>query len=650
MPLLPLMTGLILFFSGIVIGYLFSFRDRSDNEALNESLCLERDRLANELSAQRTESVDLGERLNKQTGKLQLLEELCGDLDNCKKSNEQQIIDLQSELTSMRNSLDESKSSLNEEQNKRTALEDRLHEMKQGHVESLNSIQIDWREKLGLKDSMVSQLDSEVVMLKSTCTRTSEKLQMSEARVAELQAELEKQKVYLETASNNASGLEREYITLENSLTSQNEILKEARGKAAAALSAKELAEESLKDMRIQLASHQSLVNDFNESRHKLEAMQHRCEALQESIENSKERLNQITMERDTAISAEKQALEAVGGLRKRTENQESTIRDLREKSEQMATTVQLEMNARTELEETLNQKQRQFEIRLNSYEGIEGRIDELKDALAAKEAEVDALESRREEQLAAMQSELKDALAAKEAEVDALETRREEQLAAMQSELKDALAVKEAEVEALESRREEQLAAMKSELSVELEEQNQEFLLRIQHLVEQRDKAMVECNELRDELDRAQLMSRQNEVTIRNLRRERGAVLMRNRQTTQITQTDFPRIHQSEEETYSSHDDYGGQTRLDPVRGVVFTEAPDTSDDLKKISGIAEILEKRLNDFGIFTYKQIIEWDRKAVDEFSALLAFRDRIDRDDWKGQAQVLYNQKYVERRAA
>jgi predicted flap endonuclease-1-like 5' DNA nuclease/acylphosphatase len=88
---------------------------------------------------------------------------------------------------------------------------------------------------------------------------------------------------------------------------------------------------------------------------------------------------------------------------------------------------------------------------------------------------------------------------------------------------------------------------------------------------------------------------------------------------------------------------DYGGRVRHDAARGIVFTEAPDSRDDLKRISGIATVLEGRLNDFGVYTFKQIMNWNPEEVEEFSRLLAFRDRIERDDWQGQARFFYSQK-------
>ncbi len=81
-----------------------------------------------------------------------------------------------------------------------------------------------------------------------------------------------------------------------------------------------------------------------------------------------------------------------------------------------------------------------------------------------------------------------------------------------------------------------------------------------------------------------------------------------------------------------------------DERRGLIYTIPPEERDDLKRISGIASVLESRLNEFGIYTYRQIMDWDHVAVEEFSRLLTFRDRILRDKWIDQARRLYAEKY------
>ena len=92
-----------------------------------------------------------------------------------------------------------------------------------------------------------------------------------------------------------------------------------------------------------------------------------------------------------------------------------------------------------------------------------------------------------------------------------------------------------------------------------------------------------------------------------------------------------------------SFNPEYGGIVRMDSTRGLVFTEEPESKDDLKLISGIAKVLENRLNEFGIYTFKQIMEWKPNEIEEFSRLLTFKERIERDDWQGQARFFYNKK-------
>lgn len=62
--------------------------------------------------------------------------------------------------------------------------------------------------------------------------------------------------------------------------------------------------------------------------------------------------------------------------------------------------------------------------------------------------------------------------------------------------------------------------------------------------------------------------------------------------------------------------------------------------DDLKRIKGIASVLEKRLHSEGIFYLWQIAQWSEEDVaDVGRRLSAFRGRIERDRWVAQAVEL-----------
>ena len=145
----------------------------------------------------------------------------------------------------------------------------------------------------------------------------------------------------------------------------------------------------------------------------------------------------------------------------------------------------------------------------------------------------------------------------------------------------------------------------------------------RLNSVVKQRDNAM----------DQIQVL----EAEVTNLR-------------TKMESFAFPRLHTDKVDSVTRFTrEYGGSARVDDVRGLVFTEPPQVRDDLKRIYGVAKVLETKLNDCGIYTFKQIMEWDDRAIEEFSELLIFKDRIYRDNWLAQAKRLHEEKY-QRRAA
>ena len=70
-------------------------------------------------------------------------------------------------------------------------------------------------------------------------------------------------------------------------------------------------------------------------------------------------------------------------------------------------------------------------------------------------------------------------------------------------------------------------------------------------------------------------------------------------------------------------------------------------ADNLKEIHGVGPVMERTLNDFGIFTFKGVANLSQAQRYRLAEnLAAFKDRIDRDDWVGQAKVLHKKKYDE----
>ena len=66
--------------------------------------------------------------------------------------------------------------------------------------------------------------------------------------------------------------------------------------------------------------------------------------------------------------------------------------------------------------------------------------------------------------------------------------------------------------------------------------------------------------------------------------------------------------------------------------------------DDLTVIKGIGSFIEQKLNGLGIFTYRQISQFDKELVEQVTAGIEFfPGRIERDDWVGQAARLLDIK-------
>ena len=88
----------------------------------------------------------------------------------------------------------------------------------------------------------------------------------------------------------------------------------------------------------------------------------------------------------------------------------------------------------------------------------------------------------------------------------------------------------------------------------------------------------------------------------------------------------------------------------MHPRLGLIYTARPAEVDDLTAMKGVARALEQRLHVLGVYTYEQIASWTKEQVREFSARLAFKDRIDREHWVDQAKVLLAKKNKKAKAS
>lgn len=74
-------------------------------------------------------------------------------------------------------------------------------------------------------------------------------------------------------------------------------------------------------------------------------------------------------------------------------------------------------------------------------------------------------------------------------------------------------------------------------------------------------------------------------------------------------------------------------------VRPSMLATPDGTPDDLTRIKGIGPKMSKRLNEIGVFHFKQIADWSMDEALWVDDVLASKGRVDRDNWVSQARIL-----------
>jgi large subunit ribosomal protein L21 len=70
-----------------------------------------------------------------------------------------------------------------------------------------------------------------------------------------------------------------------------------------------------------------------------------------------------------------------------------------------------------------------------------------------------------------------------------------------------------------------------------------------------------------------------------------------------------------------------------------LFTAPAGEPDDLKKISGVGPVIEKKLHALGLTRYEQVAAFTAEDIARVDEALSFKGRIERDDWVAQAKAL-----------
>lgn len=655
--LMPWISGLFLVFTGILTGYFLWCRNRSRDHLQRLNLEAENHGLRQLLEKSQSQHQRLQRERREEQGRVQQLE---AELTR----TQQQSTAQQRERQSWETERAALSVKLADAENLSGGLQERLseahcaiQELKQTHQRQLAAEQSRFQsERSGLQSKIDELTDSATQTSQILRARTTE-LHEASARLAAAQTELETQRTILETTLRNRTGLEQEYVSLENSLRQHTELLKQARGDAAAAESARATAESALRDAHHQLAAQSAAQTELV---HQHDALKLAHEELQQAHRELEASVAELSSERERAAIQHRELVarldatvraSAIDQMRAeawiaRSQNQTGTIRWLRRKLQAALDHARAtEADRATILARQSAQdaaKEQELSKRLS---GLKQSQQELAERYRTAREQVQQAEIRREQleqnvltqlaqnreltrQLQRLQQERQDWLASREAalrdrsELESLRGERESVQAAA-TEAQIALAELRQERDALAEEREE-LSERRDEQFELLAMQAAEFRTRLELTIQQRDRALMD--------------------------------LQRLKATAREAAPRPPQAHPADKsaaETISLAADTpdpvrGGVLRTDPRRGKIYVVAPHHPDDLKQISGIANVLEQRLNGLGIYTFQQIMNWDENEVAEFSALLAFGNRISRDRWVEQARELHPSS--QRRAA
>lgn len=74
--------------------------------------------------------------------------------------------------------------------------------------------------------------------------------------------------------------------------------------------------------------------------------------------------------------------------------------------------------------------------------------------------------------------------------------------------------------------------------------------------------------------------------------------------------------------------------------RKLKYLDGPDGEpDDLKLISGVGPVISDKLNELGIYHFRQIAKFEQRDIDLVNDAISFAGRIERDEWIDQADNL-----------
>ena len=135
------------------------------------------------------------------------------------------------------------------------------------------------------------------------------------------------------------------------------------------------------------------------------------------------------------------------------------------------------------------------------------------------------------------------------------------------------------------------------------------------------------------------QAMLREHEHTIEAFKNKLQKPIPRLRKTAQVKPA-------KKTETVKKSESKPAAGLKAPAKGLKISAAK-VKDDLKLVKGIGPVMEKKLNDFGVYSFEQLGRLSNDDIEALTETLeSFPGRIERDKWVNQSKKLFKKKYGE----
>jgi predicted flap endonuclease-1-like 5' DNA nuclease/chromosome segregation ATPase len=512
-------------------------------------------------------------------------------------------------------------------------LEERLLRQR-GQISILQQLCDDWSVSREQADRERSQLLVEVEEKRRKCEESAAEIQRLRQKQFQLEdAAHQLTRNHLEQLNGLQQQAHLQQLTAESNQKQLDDALQTIQLENQRLLDALHQTEARVAELQSEIVTNQLLLETATQN---VSGLQQEYVSLESSLKQSRDELKKVQGEKATAFSRKNQAEEALAATRRQLQDSLASAEAQQQELNQLKTLPkeldQLQAQLR-DCQQQLKKVTRQRDTAIETEQSLVAAAAGLQTRLSNQESTIHQLREKHREGM----NQLKQELDLR----NAIEQRYQEQL----QQLEQRIQSQQQQAEQQTYQTQTQLLQQASQLKQKLEQGKAEM----EWLKQERESLSLQVQQLQQLTGTSSTPS----STLKSSPKSSPGFKPNSQpplapkphpETPPQEQELLPfsqALEQRKRETFDHQ--YQGQMERHPLLGMVFAEEPVLRDDLKQISGIGEVLEAKLNDVGIYTYRQIIELTPPAIEELDRILKSRDRILRDRWQEQATQLDSSK-------